>query len=330
MEIRKENRRIFGVSGFIGRRWYWINAVIMIILGHALLKIMQLPIVPTIFVYALIPIAIFYVYGLVYRRAIDVLGGKRWRWLPAIVAVGILFPVADLLFSGLMSLIPGKLSRQQVSTWRFQAEQIVAIVIALALTAFVIIFEPTVGKPILHEKIENSSSSMEPNLKTGQDVFVQKDFDTASLKRGDVVAVDVRGKLSIKRIIGIAGDKVRFKGHSVWLNGVELQQSIPTNASEVLAKLPDKNIETSGEGNIKAEYEIRRETVESNSYLILQRKENVTAEFLTGEYKVDSQMIWILGDNRDNALDSRMDGPVAISNIVGRILPSGETDNNEH
>jgi signal peptidase I len=315
-----ENKRLLGVTGYISRRWYLIDAFIMLAFVHGVRLATKGFNLPIVFLYALIPFTIFFVYGLAFRRSKDVLGDKSPRWLPVAVAIAISLPVANLILSGALMFVPGKLSHQtaKTSSWRFTLEQMIALALAIGLSALVLVYKPSAFREHRVEEMENANSSMEPTLPAGNMVSVQKDFDRALLKRGDIVLVDSFGHVSLKRIIAVAGDNVRFQGHTIWINGIELSQSVPPNSAEILEKLSAKD---SDPKEFKSTYEIKKETVGTSEYLIIQGKENLAEEVVNGELKIGPGKIWVVGDNRENSVDSRINGTLPLENVIGIVHP---------
>ena len=75
--------------------------------------------------------------------------------------------------------------------------------------------------------------SMEPTLHTGDKLVINKiDKLTRNIERGDIIVFDSTPGASksekiyfIKRVIGIAGDKIEIKNGDVFVNGVEIDES---------------------------------------------------------------------------------------------------------
>ena len=144
-------------------------------------------------------------------------------------------------------------------------------------------------------------SSMEPNLHSGDAVFVEmvsKYFTTP--KRGEIMTIDATGMPNydkkeriIKRVIGLPGETVTIKDSSVYINGVLLNEpyldpNVPTLASELGT--------AGGYDNI---------TLGKDEY-------------------------YFMGDNRGASLDSRAIGPVPSSRIKAhvffKILPISDAE----
>ncbi len=123
--------------------------------------------------------------------------------------------------------------------------------------------------------------SMSPTLKDGEVLLLNKiQYRFGKVKRGDIIAFSYADtKYLIKRVIGLPGDAIEIKDNQVYING-----------------------------NLYEE-----------SYL----KENVDSEDFQlsslGYQTVPEGYYFVLGDNRDNSLDSRSIGLVSEKDILGKI-----------
>lgn len=155
------------------------------------------------------------------------------------------------------------------------------------------------------------SGSMKPTILEGDRILVNKmaydlrlPFTHISLlrmsepQRGDIVVFDseVSGKRLVKRLIGTPGDIITLQDNSLFINGREL----PHNTTSLV-------------GNI----EQRTEVIEGSHHNIQVNASGTPASSFP-PVRVPADHYLVLGDNRDNSVDSRFIGFVPRSEIVGR------------
>lgn len=189
-----------------------------------------------------------------------------------------------------------------------------ALLIALVLR--VLLFQP----------FTIPSGSMIPNLLIGDYIIVSKysyGYSKHSIpfspplfkgrllertpKRGDVVVFktpkDNRTDY-VKRLIGLPGDRIQVRNGVVWINDKPLPQENLGLDAEMGA---ERIMETNPEGK---------------RYVVQDMDNRPTDN--TGVYTVPEDMYFMMGDNRDNSLDSRVSvfndgvGPVPAENLVGK------------
>jgi signal peptidase I len=94
------------------------------------------------------------------------------------------------------------------------------LVVSLAISAFIIVF--------LYQPVKVEGTSMTPSLDDQERIFVNKFvYRLEPIERGDVVVFHYPrdpSKSFIKRIIGIAGDRVRIEAGQVRVNGKALEE----------------------------------------------------------------------------------------------------------
>jgi signal peptidase I len=185
---------------------------------------------------------------------------------------------------------------------------------------------------LLFQPFTIPSASMEPTLLEGDYIIVSKfsyGYSRHSIPfsppifhgrlfersptRGDIVVFKLPrdGHTDyIKRLIGMPGDRIQMKGGVVWLNGKPLPRTPLTPVTE------------------QTPYGVRpverfRETMPSG-------KTYITYDFGSGgdvddtaEYVVPAGHYFMLGDNRDNSMDSRFPSEIGVGfvpaeNLVGK------------
>lgn len=129
-------------------------------------------------------------------------------------------------------------------------------------------------------------SSMLPTLEDGQRILALKQ---SSISPFDVVILNSHQegdtgeeKLFIKRVIGIEGDQIEYKDHTLYINGQKVEEPFLDNA---FSKLP----------------------------------ENQTGDFQVA-MEVPKDQYFVLGDNRNHSADSRQLGFIAKEDIVAEAF----------
>jgi len=128
-------------------------------------------------------------------------------------------------------------------------------------------------------------------------------------QRGDVVVFQASGKTPvdfIKRVVGLPGDRIQLAKNVLSINGVAVPRQ----------RIGDEAVEGSSQRATRY-----RETLPNGvSYRTLVLNDNgVLAN--TPQYTVPAGKYFVLGDNRDNSVDSRMlnqVGYVPAENLIGR------------
>jgi len=195
-----------------------------------------------------------------------------------------------------------------------------AVVGGLAVTAVVFGFRILAFQPFTIP-----SAAMEPSLYPGDYVFVSKfayGFSKHSIpfspplfhgrlfnqtpQRGDIVVFKLPRDPNvdyIKRLIGMPGDRIQVKSGVVFVNGQPMDRKRVGVGSENIG------------GGVSILVEIYRETTaEGRSYLTNSYREKQVSEN-TGIYAVPPHCYFVMGDDRDNSLDSRMDPGMSLEAI---------------
>ncbi len=155
------------------------------------------------------------------------------------------------------------------------------ILIALGL-AFII-------RTFLFAPIVVEGPSMLPTLHNGDQMMVNKIiYNLKDPKRFDIVVFHASSEKDfIKRVIGLPGDHVEVRNNILYINGKEIEQNfLNGQANKTQAKVYTNNF---------------------------------TLEDLPGSYrKIPEDYVLVLGDNRENSMDSRSLGLIPMDQIVGK------------
>jgi len=171
-------------------------------------------------------------------------------------------------------------------------EYIEAIIIAVLIAVFV--------RTFIVQAYKIPSRSMVPTLLVGDHLLVNKFIYGIKIpflrntllpitdpKRGDIIVFiypNDRSKDFIKRVIGVAGDKIEIKNKKIFLNGKEYTDSYGIYSDNVI--YPSS----------------------------IQPRDNF------GPVTVPKESLFVMGDNRDESADSRYWGFVDLKDVEGKAL----------
>ena len=198
----------------------------------------------------------------------------------------------------------------------------VSVIVQALLLALVI-------RTLLFQPFSIPSGSMRPTLLEGDYLFVSKyayGYSRFSLpfgldlfsgriwstepKRGDVVVFKLPSDTSvdyIKRVIGLPGDKVQVRGGVLYINDQAVKR-------ERIGTIDNPDVT-----EVNRPVEVYRETLPDGvAYDTLDLAPNSIGDD-TRVFEVPAGHYFMMGDNRDNSLDSRFGvGYVPFENLVGR------------
>ena len=109
------------------------------------------------------------------------------------------------------------------------------LIISLAISCFIIIF--------LYQPVKVEGTSMMPSLEDQERIFVNKFvYRLEPIQRGDIVVFRYPrdpSKSFIKRVIGLAGDRVQIDAGRVFVNGTLLDEDYVPRAYDDLRSYPE-------------------------------------------------------------------------------------------
>jgi signal peptidase I len=215
------------------------------------------------------------------------------------------------LFSGAVVAI-NKFYWQRADRWR-KSSVARQTLVEYSQSFFPVLLFVLVIRSFVFEPFRIPSGSMEPTLEAGDFIFVKKYayglrlpvteskvLDTGSPKRGDVVVFRLPADPSIhyiKRVVGLPGDVIEYRGHRLTVNGETMRVDPPVGPGTEAGLIHEEQLFD------------RRHKIQT---LVPGSREN-------GRYVVPEGHYFMMGDNRDNSTDSRFPqvGPVPESNLVG-------------
>ena len=198
-------------------------------------------------------------------------------------------------------------------------------------TIFYAVIIAIIFRSLLFEPYNIPSGSMLPNLLIGDYLFVSKfsygysrfsfPFGVVPLpedrvfgsepERGDVVVFKLPSNTSInyiKRVIGLPGDRLQMKAGKLFLNGHLVDQYNDGNFKHVYNNQYEQFLD-----------KYKEKLDNGRSYSILNMNDFQPLDN-TKEFIVPDSHYFMMGDNRDNSLDSRANGGwfVPFENLVGK------------
>ncbi len=198
------------------------------------------------------------------------------------------------------------------------------LIVEYARSFFPVIFIVLVIRSFIAEPFRIPSGSMMPTLLIGDFILVNKfsygiKLPVLDLKvipngepeRGDVVVFRYPKNMSedyIKRVVGLPGDTVEYRGKRLWVNG-----------EEVVAQPRGRYVGVrSGRGSTGDE--LREEKLGEVAHSILIKPNARFGGEAEGSWTVPEGHYFVMGDNRDDSQDSRFWGFVPERNLVGKAF----------
>jgi signal peptidase I len=144
-------------------------------------------------------------------------------------------------------------------------------------------------------------------------------------QRGEVIVFKYPQDMSmfyIKRVVGVPGDKIYYENGDLYINDQLVEKTIPQGLAGEFEWLRDEDFKHEGLG-AKNNYVHWEEILGEYQFSALLRKRG-RPRAVFGPWTVPDDHFFVMGDNRDNSLDSRFWSPekrfVPRSYLVGRAM----------
>lgn len=305
----------FDWSGTVSRRGYWqvmlvlVALVVVLVVWPGVLEVgtWQRPVALSLLQFPLLSVVV--------RRLHDI--GRTGLW-----AILLVSPLAILL---LIWLGFSRSSPIQGSRWHDHGQHRIgqsALVVLVLIAASRVFWNP----------YWIPSGSMKPTLLIGDYVLAIKQGVSAQRTRGDVLVFrhPVNDSTLVARLIGLPGDSVQIKDGVVLLNDDAVVVQDISDFEEILELQGPRghfprcaNNVAVGQGGIcKKSRQI--ETLPNGAAYEVLNIGNSTLDH-TRQFTVPKGHYFLLGDNRDNATDSRLPqsvggfGFVPVDNLIGKM-----------
>jgi len=159
-----------------------------------------------------------------------------------------------------------------------------------------------------------NSGSMRPTIASGEYTSIRF-VSSEDMRRGDIIVFRgprTNGQMYAKRVVGLPGERIQMRRGVLHIDGM------PVTRRKVADTMVD--IGSSRKLGVTT-YE--EEFPEGSRHMIMEERGDKGIFDDTTEYVVPLRHFFVLGDNRDNSLDSRATpemGPIPFENVRGRVF----------
>ncbi|PJZ53114.1 signal peptidase I [Leptospira adleri] len=187
----------------------------------------------------------------------------------------------------------------------------------LFLLFFGIAVDELLKDRILKGKVQ-LSSGMVPSINVNDTFYITELFYKKELKRGDIVAYqnEKAGRQSLGRIVGLPGETILIS-EEITSDGFSVTR-IFVNGEKVPQERSDKKATNFHSGLDAQERIVLLEALGDRLVPVLESKSD-SGIVLFPKVKLAEDELFLLGDNRDGSIDSRMLGPVGFDRLIGKF-----------
>ena len=139
-------------------------------------------------------------------------------------------------------------------------------------------------------------------------------------RRGDIIVFRApfdSNSLSIRRIVGLPGDRIFFEHGNLYINEKKIEKKNPFKKIRDFSWVRDEDFSDGGMTADKTHYVHWEENIFGRSYSVLLRKSQ-KAYLIFGPYRIPPDRYFVMGDNRDRVQDSRT-WPSQIQRAIGKV-----------
>jgi signal peptidase I len=231
-------------------------------------------------------------------------------WLMILPAVGV---TCVYLYAALDALASARRIGSTYELKEYNRSWLYALMVAMQLAVALAMM--VAAREFLYEAFLLPERSMSPNFLAGDRILVNKLCSRREFpERGDVIVYrnpdptpGVAGQNYISRVIAVAGDRVVIKGRDVEVNGKKLERDVvPMESMGAIRNRIDGEVFFESQGGQR--YQVMYGDDESGS--------SPANEFKT---VVPPRSVFVVGDNRNRARDSRHFGPIHAGDITGYV-----------